>query len=144
MRELTLAEWQDDLAKLDVCYGRVNTLPEGKWATAINFLDYGDLDVMMVTGRFGLKSYSLEDPANPNLAYIVWERDKVNGSDTFFSRTTDGGQTWGELVFDAALIAQTFAACGLRNVTTRPLPPEANVRGPALMIASATRLRSGY
>ena len=33
---------------------RVNTLPEGKWATAINFLDYGDQDVMMVTGRFGL------------------------------------------------------------------------------------------
>jgi crotonobetainyl-CoA:carnitine CoA-transferase CaiB-like acyl-CoA transferase len=27
-RKKTLAEWQDDLAKLDVCYGRVNTLPE--------------------------------------------------------------------------------------------------------------------
>jgi hypothetical protein len=45
----------------------VKTLPEGKWATAINFLDYGDLDVMMVTGRFGLKAYSLADPANPVL-----------------------------------------------------------------------------
>ena len=33
----------------------VKTLPEGKWATAINFLDYGGQDVMMVTGRFGLK-----------------------------------------------------------------------------------------
>jgi hypothetical protein len=43
----------------------VKTLPEGKWATAINFLGYGDLDVMMVTGRFGLKSYSFEDPADP-------------------------------------------------------------------------------
>ena len=45
----------------------VKTLPEAKWATAINFLDYGDHDVMMVTGRFGLKSYSLADPANPVL-----------------------------------------------------------------------------
>ena len=27
-RKKTLAEWQDDLATLDVCYGRVNTLPE--------------------------------------------------------------------------------------------------------------------
>ena len=45
----------------------VKTLPEGKWATAINFLDYGGQDVMMVTGRFGLKSYSLADPANPKL-----------------------------------------------------------------------------
>ncbi len=27
-RKKTLAEWQDYLAKLDVCYGRVNTLPE--------------------------------------------------------------------------------------------------------------------
>jgi len=45
----------------------VKTLPEGKWATAINFLSYGGQDVMMVTGRFGLKSYSLADPANPQL-----------------------------------------------------------------------------
>jgi hypothetical protein len=43
----------------------VKTIPEGKWATAINFLEYRDgghgkggrsLDVMLVTGRFGLKS----------------------------------------------------------------------------------------
>jgi hypothetical protein len=48
---------------------RVKTLPEGKWATAINFLNYGTQggDVMLVTGRFGLKSYSLKDPANPKL-----------------------------------------------------------------------------
>src|SRR3954467_8965409 len=45
----------------------VKTLPEGKWATAINFLNYGRQDVMLVTGRFGLKSYSLRDPANPVL-----------------------------------------------------------------------------
>ena len=44
----------------------LTTLPEAKDATAINFLEYDrrgpDLDVMLVTGRFGLKSYSLEDP----------------------------------------------------------------------------------
>ena len=45
----------------------VKTLPEAKWATAINFLKYGGQDVMMVTGRFGLKSYSLADPASPRL-----------------------------------------------------------------------------
>jgi hypothetical protein len=38
----------------------VKTIPEGKWATAINFLEYGHghghktRDVMVVTGRFGL------------------------------------------------------------------------------------------
>ena len=45
--------------------------PEAKYATAINFLEYErrgpDLDVMLVTGRFGLKSYSLDNPAKPKL-----------------------------------------------------------------------------
>ena len=49
----------------------LTTLSEAKNATAINFLEYErrgpDLDVMLVTGRFGLKSYSLEDPAAPEL-----------------------------------------------------------------------------
>jgi hypothetical protein len=49
----------------------LTTLPEAKNATAINFLEYErrgpDLDVMLVTGRFGLKSYSLENPAAPEL-----------------------------------------------------------------------------
>ena len=49
----------------------LTTLPEAKDATAINFLEYErrgpDLDVMLVTGRFGLKSYSLADPAKPAL-----------------------------------------------------------------------------
>jgi hypothetical protein len=50
-------------------------LPEAKDATAINFLTYGkpgrghdkDYDVMLVTGRFGLKSYDLSNPARPKL-----------------------------------------------------------------------------
>jgi hypothetical protein len=53
----------------------VNTLPEGKWATAINFLTYGGHDVMMVTGRFGLKSYSLADPAHPQLLDEITSQD---------------------------------------------------------------------
>jgi hypothetical protein len=57
----------------------LDNLPEVKDATAINFLEYDvkkksrwgwhkrELDVMLVTGRFGLKSYSLEDPRHPEL-----------------------------------------------------------------------------
>jgi hypothetical protein len=49
----------------------LDTLPEAKNATAINFLEYDrrgpDLDVMLVTGRFGLKTYSLADPEAPKL-----------------------------------------------------------------------------
>ena len=49
----------------------VSNLPEAKNATAINFLQYarksGTLDVMLVTGRFGLKSYSLATPGRPVL-----------------------------------------------------------------------------
>jgi hypothetical protein len=50
---------------------RLDTLPEVKDATAINFMSYGHgankRDVMLVTGRFGLKSYSLQNPADPQL-----------------------------------------------------------------------------
>ena len=43
-----------------------DNLPEAKYATAINFLQYKNgEDVMLVTGRFGLKTYSLRDPAHP-------------------------------------------------------------------------------
>jgi hypothetical protein len=46
----------------------LDNLPEAENATAINFLEYrGKADVMLVTGRFGLKSYSLRDRAHPRL-----------------------------------------------------------------------------
>ena len=46
----------------------VKNLPEAKNATAINFLEYRrGGDVMLVTGRFGLKTYSLHDPRRPRL-----------------------------------------------------------------------------
>jgi hypothetical protein len=71
----------------------VKTLPEAKWATAINFLDYGDQDVMMVTGRFGLKSYSLADPANPVLLDEISSQDLELPGDppTDFTVSTPGG-----------------------------------------------------
>ena len=43
----------------------VKNLPEMKWATAINFIQYGEQDVMFATGRFGLRSYDVSDPENP-------------------------------------------------------------------------------
>ncbi len=33
--------------------------------TAINFIDYGDRDVLFATGRFGLQSFDVSDPADP-------------------------------------------------------------------------------
>jgi hypothetical protein len=53
----------------------VDNLPEARAATAINFMTYGKqnqgrgknkgTDVMLVTGRFGLKTYDLSNPAKP-------------------------------------------------------------------------------
>src|SRR3954463_14114079 len=76
----------------------VKTIPEAKWATAINFLEYRDgghgksLDVMVVTGRFGVKTYSLEDPAKPQLLdEISSERLKLPGDpDVDFTPKEDG------------------------------------------------------
>ena len=62
----------------------VDNLPEAKNATAINFLQYKKrswgygskrVDVMLVTGRFGLKSYSLADRAHPRLLDEVTAED---------------------------------------------------------------------
>ena len=45
------------------------SFPEAKYATAINFLQYGkgskQRDIMIATGRFGLITYDLADPAHP-------------------------------------------------------------------------------
>jgi hypothetical protein len=55
----------------------LDNLDEAKDATAINFMSYGKRksDVMLVTGRFGLKSYSLEDPAHPELLDEITAED---------------------------------------------------------------------
>ena len=47
----------------------VSSYPEAKYATAINFLQYGKgqrkQDVLVATGRFGLITYDLSNPAKP-------------------------------------------------------------------------------
>jgi hypothetical protein len=47
----------------------MSSFPEAKYATAINFLQYGkgskQRDIMIATGRFGLITYDLADPAHP-------------------------------------------------------------------------------
>jgi hypothetical protein len=54
----------------------VDRLPEAEYATAINFLQFKHKpDVMLVTGRFGLKSYSLRDPAHPRFLDEVTSED---------------------------------------------------------------------
>src|SRR4051794_1667811 len=54
----------------------LDTLQEAKYATAINFLQYKhNSDVMLVTGRFGLKSYSLRDPRHPRLLDEITSED---------------------------------------------------------------------
>jgi hypothetical protein len=62
----------------------LRTISDAKMATAINFLEYKrpgkDLDVMLVTGRFGLKAYSLDNPAKPQLLdELSAERLKLEG-----------------------------------------------------------------
>jgi hypothetical protein len=54
----------------------LDQLDEAKYATAINFLQYKHgSDVMLVTGRFGLKSYSLRDPKHPRLLDSITSED---------------------------------------------------------------------
>lgn len=59
-------------------------LPEAAGAIAINFLQYGRRDVMIVAGEFGLKSYDItRDPARPRLLSEVtmpgiWEMEDTD------------------------------------------------------------------
>src|SRR5687767_7412235 len=72
----------------------MDNLPEAKNATAINFLSYGGRsDVMLVTGRFGLKAYSLKDPANPALLDEITAEDLRLTGDPPVDFTPDAGGT---------------------------------------------------
>jgi hypothetical protein len=54
----------------------LDQLQDAKYATAINFLQYKHKsDVMLVTGRFGLQSYSLRDPRHPKLLDSITSED---------------------------------------------------------------------
>jgi hypothetical protein len=60
-----------------------DNLPEAKQATAINFLrGRHHRDVMFATGRFGLKSYDLRDPAHPRLLDEITNDDLRLEGDT--------------------------------------------------------------
>src|SRR5215216_7706883 len=69
----------------------VNNLPEMRWATAINFIQYGDKDVMFVTGRLGLRSYDISDPENPvQIGSINNEQLRLAGDPPVDEDDTDG------------------------------------------------------
>jgi hypothetical protein len=69
----------------------VKNLPGMKWATAINFIQYRHRDVMFVTGRFGLRSFDVSDPANPRfLDAIVNENLRLQGDPPVDLDDSDG------------------------------------------------------
>jgi hypothetical protein len=45
-------------------------------------------------GVFNDKNAVTADPTRPGVAYAVWNRTRNRVVETFFSRTTDGGDTW--------------------------------------------------
>ena len=69
------------------------------------------IDQINGAGTFDDKPSTTADPANPLIAYVVFERAANSGTaSTFFSRTTDGGRTW-----DAA---RQIADPGNKNANT--------------------------
>jgi hypothetical protein len=70
-------------------------LPEAADATAINFMTYGsDRDVMLVTGRFGLKTYDLADPAKPKLLDEITNEDLRLPGDPPYSPANPQSTYW--------------------------------------------------
>jgi hypothetical protein len=76
----------------------MKNLPEGRQATAINFLTYGtgtnERVVMLITGRFGLKSYDMADPDDPVLLDEVVNDDLVLPYDLALGRTPSATRTY--------------------------------------------------
>jgi hypothetical protein len=69
----------------------VDNLPEMKWATAINFIQYGKRDVMYVTGRFGLRSFDISDPEHPQFLDAVVNEDlRLQGDPPVDTDDSDG------------------------------------------------------
>jgi hypothetical protein len=69
----------------------VGNVPEMKWATAINFLQYGKKDVMVVAGRLGLRSYDVTNPELPMLLdRIVNEDLRLQGDPPVDTDDSDG------------------------------------------------------
>lgn len=76
----------------------ITNLPEGARATAINFMTYGtgskQRDVMLITGRFGLKTYDMTDPEAPELLDEVTNDDLVLPYDIEQGRTPSASRTY--------------------------------------------------
>jgi hypothetical protein len=76
----------------------ITNLPEGQRATAINFLTYGhgskQRDVMLITGRFGLKTYDMADPESPELLDEITNDQLVLPYDLSLGRTPSASRTF--------------------------------------------------
>jgi hypothetical protein len=76
----------------------VTNLPEGRQATAINFMTYGkgskQRDVMLITGRFGLKTYDMSDPESPELLDEIGNDQLVLPYDLSLGRTPSASRTY--------------------------------------------------
>lgn len=76
----------------------ITNLPEGRQATAINFMTYGQgskaREVMLITGRFGLKTYDMSNPEAPDLLDEVTNNDLVLPYDLALGRTPSASRTY--------------------------------------------------
>jgi hypothetical protein len=76
----------------------VKNLPEGRQSTAINFLTYGkgskERVVMLITGRFGLKTFDMADPENPVLLDELGNDQLVLQYDLDLGRTPSASRTY--------------------------------------------------
>ena len=76
----------------------IKNLPEGRQATAINFLTYGHgsktRTVMLITGRFGLKTYDMANPEAPVLLDEIGNDELVLQYDLALGRTPSASRTY--------------------------------------------------
>jgi hypothetical protein len=76
----------------------ITNLPEGRQATAINFMTYGKgsraRDVMLITGRFGLKTYDMRNPESPVLLDSIGNDQLVLPYDLSLGRTPSASRTF--------------------------------------------------
>jgi hypothetical protein len=76
----------------------ITNLPEGRQATAINFMTYGQgskaREVMLITGRFGLKTYDFSNPEAPVLLGELGNDKLVLQYDLDLGRTPSANRTY--------------------------------------------------
>ncbi len=76
----------------------VKNLPEGRQATAINFLTYGkgskERVVMLITGRFGLQTWDMSDPEDPDQLDSIGNDQLVLPYDIERGRTPSASRTY--------------------------------------------------